>query len=211
MLSRRSAWMHGGAPIMCITEQRRTHFIISVRELYDRDLRVRWQGVDTRSRFLSQPVETRPYLRSRSRMLARGRVGTSLSTERQSPGQLVIAEEIWPPRTKGKCHAEKGYWLCRILRKWQPSIPSRYFTSKKTFLIRLPGEVLSGHVTWCPSRRERRFLPLPLISKQISTTFTFQNGTHHTGFERSRKLPNSQGDVGKWRTARHTSMCCILV
>ena len=31
-------------------------FIISVRELYDRDLRRRWQGVDTGFGVLSQPI-----------------------------------------------------------------------------------------------------------------------------------------------------------
>ena len=31
-------------------------FIISVRELYDRDLRGRWQGIDTGFGVLSQPV-----------------------------------------------------------------------------------------------------------------------------------------------------------
>ena len=33
-------------------------FIISVRELYDRDLRGRWQGVDTGFGVLSQPVSS---------------------------------------------------------------------------------------------------------------------------------------------------------
>jgi hypothetical protein len=31
-------------------------FIIGMRELYDRDLRVRWQGVDTGFGVLSQPI-----------------------------------------------------------------------------------------------------------------------------------------------------------
>jgi len=31
-------------------------FIISVRELYDRDLRARWQGIDTGFGVLSQPI-----------------------------------------------------------------------------------------------------------------------------------------------------------
>ena len=31
-------------------------FIISVRELYDRDLRGRWQGIDTGFGVLSQPI-----------------------------------------------------------------------------------------------------------------------------------------------------------
>ena len=33
-------------------------FIISVRELYDRDLRGRWQGIDTGFGVLSQPVSS---------------------------------------------------------------------------------------------------------------------------------------------------------
>ena len=33
-------------------------FIISVRELYDRDLRRRWQGIDTGFGVLSQPVSS---------------------------------------------------------------------------------------------------------------------------------------------------------
>ena len=33
-------------------------FIISVRELYDRDLRARWQGIDTGFGVLSQPISS---------------------------------------------------------------------------------------------------------------------------------------------------------
>ena len=33
-------------------------FIISVRELYDRDLRGRWQGIDTGFGVLSQPISS---------------------------------------------------------------------------------------------------------------------------------------------------------
>ena len=33
-------------------------FIVSIRELYDRDLRGRWQGIDTGFGVLSQPVSS---------------------------------------------------------------------------------------------------------------------------------------------------------
>ena len=62
-------------------------FIIGVRELYDHDLRARWQGIDTGFGVLSQPIAS-------ENLAVSATAFANVATGQGRPGQEVDADAI---------------------------------------------------------------------------------------------------------------------
>jgi len=68
-------------------------FIISVRELYDRDLRARWQGIDTGFGVLSQPIASQNVALSATSFVDVA-TGPGQGQEQEGDAEAIRPEEL---------------------------------------------------------------------------------------------------------------------